>query len=68
MKRIDRIITRRRLQGKVIGFIREKEGYPYSCNYAGHYYTLHTANGNCIDKSLNYNELHNKLYAMTWKG
>ena len=25
MNRLDRIITRRRLQGKVIGFIREKE-------------------------------------------
>ena len=41
MNRLDRIITRRRLQGKIIGFICEKEGYPYSCNYAGHYYTLH---------------------------
>ena len=67
MNRLDRIITRRRLQGKIIGFIREKEVYPCSCNYIGRYYTLHTADGTCIDKSLNYNELHNKLYTMTWE-
>ena len=67
MKGIDRIITRRRLKGKVIGFIREKEDCPWSCTYAGHYYTLHTADGTCIDKDLNYNKLHNKLYSMTWE-
>ena len=67
MKGIDRIITRRRLQGKVIGYIREREDCPWSCTYSGRYYTLHTADGTCIDKDLNYNKLHNKLYSMAWE-
>jgi len=54
---MDRIITRRRKCGKLIGYIREID-----CKWSGHYYILFTADGNCFKKSVNYNELHTILY------
>lgn len=59
---MDRIITKRQKNGKVVGYIREIENYPpESCRYNGKYYELYK-NGNLITTNANYNVLHEMLY------
>ena len=62
---MDRIITKRQKNKKIIGTIRKVEPYPpHSCKYIGWVYRLYDADGNFIAEDINYNHLHDRLYSM----
>lgn len=60
-----KIITKRRKNKEVVGWIRQVEYRPpWSCRYGGEVYELYGADGNLIAKSIDYNYLHGKLYSL----
>lgn len=62
---MDRIITKRIKNKKIIGYIREVESYPpSSCKYNGKYYALFNTDGQLISSDIDYNKLHKILYSL----
>lgn len=62
---MNRIITKRQKNKKIIGWIKAVEYYPvWSAKYSGIIYELYGADGNIIAKDICYNHLHEKLYSM----
>lgn len=62
---MNRIITKRQKNKKIIGWIKAVEPYPpYSCKYIGMIYKLYGADGNFIAEDTCYNHLHEQLYSL----
>lgn len=62
---MNRIITKRQKNKKIIGWIKAVEYHPvWSAKYSGIIYELYGADGNIIATDICYNHLHEKLYNM----
>ena len=60
---MNRIITKRQKNKKVVGWIKAVEHFPpWSCKYNGLIYELYDGNGNLVAKDICYRHLHDRLY------
>lgn len=62
---MNRIITKRQKNKRIIGWIKAVEYYPaWSAKYSGMIYELYGSDGNIIAKDICYKHLHDKLYSL----